>query len=230
MPLTECAFWKGTAMKKRLAAISAIMMMTGCANGVNTSVSEVPEGATLLRIYSAGQDSSGEWYITASRPMTGDAETDIVTLRVSPDITAGFQAQGAVGGRLLTEYSGAEELVKALQERGNTGTDCTFTLENGVIISVTEINDYMYNDVTGQNFCAQYAGTYQGSPNGAELVLGEYADWSVKYPDGSEQQGRFDAGKGGVKLCPDSGEIILLDRTDQDGFRDSSGNVYTRSE
>lgn len=39
-------------------------------------------------------------------------------------------------------------------------------------------------------------------------------------------KGSFDAGKGGVKLCPSGGEIILLDRTEQGRFSDSSGNVY----
>lgn len=61
------------------------------------------------------------------------------------------------------------------------------------------------NDVTGQNFCAQYAGEYTGSPNGATLVLSKNSDWSMKLP---------------------GGEIILLDRTEQGRFSDSSGNVY----
>ena len=47
-----------------------------------------------------------------------------------------------------------------------------------------------------------------------------------RLPGGTELKGSFDAGKGGVKLCPSGGEIILLDRTEQGRFSDSSGNVY----
>lgn len=39
--------------------------------GPEVALSEFPEGATLLRVYSADYDENSGWYVTASRPVTG---------------------------------------------------------------------------------------------------------------------------------------------------------------
>ena len=134
-------------MKKEFASIAATLLLEGCASrgaGPEVALSEFPEGATLLRVYSADYDENSGWYVTASCPVAGNAESDRLLLRVADDISAGFQAQGGSGGRVLSEYSGAESVQSALKERGNTSVDCTFTLEDGVITGITEINDFAY--------------------------------------------------------------------------------------
>lgn len=60
-------------MKKELASIAATLL-EGCASrgaGPEVALSELPEGATLLRVYSADYDENSGWYVTASRPVTG---------------------------------------------------------------------------------------------------------------------------------------------------------------